>query len=75
MVGSSGQVSAVNQAAIHGASTNVDTRPRYSFFVGFRPKGVVIGETKSRFDGRKSYLPNLREALPVNRRHLIPDDV
>ena len=75
VVGHAGQVSVVNQAAIHGASTNVDTKPRYSFFIGFRPRDVVMGEAKSRFNGRRSYLPKLREVLPPDRHHLIPDDV
>ena len=74
-VARAGQMTAINQAAIHGASTNVGQTSRKTFIIGFRPKGVVMGDRKSALESRRRYLSELRKRLFPERRHLIPDDV
>ncbi|MAE66799.1 MAG: hypothetical protein CMJ18_21225 [Phycisphaeraceae bacterium] len=67
-----GQVSAVNLAAIPGATTNIDAIPRRRFSVMYRPRGLVFGETKGRFRLRREYQAALCEVLAPDRRHLVP---
>ena len=74
-VARAGQVTAINQAAIHGASTNVGHTSRKSFSWGLRPKGIVMGERKSRSESRSEYFAELRKRMSPERRHLIADDV
>ena len=65
-----GQVTALNPATIHGASTNVGKAHRKSLNIGVRPKSIEIGETKARNDATKTYLPRLRKVLSRDRRHI-----
>ena len=74
-VARAGQVTAVNQAAIHGASTNVGRTSRKSFTIGFRSKDIVMGQRKSGLETRREYHFELRKRLSPERRHIISDDV
>ena len=70
-----GQVTVINQAAIHSASTNRGTTARKTFIITFRPQNVVIGEKKTRFERRRQYSGDLKNQLSPDRRYFIPDDV
>ena len=70
-VARAGQMTMLNPAMIHGASTNVGSTARKSLFIAFRPKGMIIGESKGRREGRKAYMPKLREVLSEGRKHIV----
>ena len=69
-VAKAGQMTVLNPAAIHGASTNVGSTARKSLFIGFRPKGMIVGESKGRREGRKEYMAKFREVLSPGRKHI-----
>ena len=70
-----GQVTVINQAAIHSASTNRGMTSRKSLIIGFRPHNIVMGERKAGLEIRRQYLRDLKNQLSPNRRHLVPGDL
>jgi len=69
-VARAGQVTAVNPATIHGASTNVGRTNRKTLIIGMQPKSIELGETKQRHEGRVEYLRRIRNVLSPHRRHI-----
>ena len=74
-VARAGQMTAVNLAMIHSASTNASPTARKRLNIGFRPKGVVVGEMKQRVEARNTYWSQLEKVLSPDRRHLTGNDV
>lgn len=72
LIAKAGQVSVLTTAAIHGASTNVDTEPRKNLVFTFTAAGKRIGLTPDGEAQRREYNHKLREHLRPERVHIIP---
>ena len=72
-VARAGQVTALNPATIHGASTNIGHTHRKSLLIIMQPKSIQLGESKNRFENRKLYLAQLRKVLSPDRHHIASD--
>ena len=71
-VARAGQVTVLNPAVIHAASTNVGQGNRKSMHIDMWPAGVEIGETKNRRINREKYVEQLRTILPPERQSILP---
>ena len=70
-----GQMTAVNLATIHSASTNASLTARKRLNIGFRPKGVMVGEMQKRVEARDTYWSQLGKVMSPDRQHLTRNDV
>lgn len=67
-----GQVSVLTTAAVHGASTNVDTQLRRNLVFTFTAAGVPIGLPPGEERQKREYHAHLRACLRPERAHIIP---
>ena len=68
-----GQVSVLTTAAVHGASTNVDTEPRKNLVFTFTAAGKPIGLPPQEDSQKWDYFDGLRQRLRPDRLHIIPE--
>lgn len=66
-----GQVSVLTTAAVHGASTNVDTAPRKNLVLTFTAAGVEIGLPPNQAAQKREYDRELRRRLRPERAHVV----
>jgi len=66
-----GQVSVLTTGAVHGASVNVDDRPRKDLVITFIPEGLDVGLPADQLDQKRQYDAALRPLLRPERRHII----
>lgn len=71
-VARAGQVTVLNPAVIHAASTNIGHGNRQSMHIDMWPADVEIGETKNRRINREKYMGKLRTILPRERHSILP---
>ena len=69
-VARAGQVTVLNPATIHGASTNVGQTNRKSLLIIMQPRSIALGESRGRCKTRRAYLAQLTRVLAPNRRHI-----
>ncbi len=69
-VARAGQVTVLNPATIHGASTNVGQTHRKSLLIIMQPRSIDLGESRDRCKNRRAYLAQLTRVLAPDRRHL-----
>lgn len=71
LVARAGQVSVLTTAAVHGASTNVDTEPRLNLVLTFTAAGVEIGLPPAQAEQKRAYDRELRQRLRPERAHIV----
>jgi hypothetical protein len=71
LVARAGQVSVLTTAAVHGASTNVDTEPRFNLVLTFTAAGVEIGLPPAQAEQKQAYDRALRQRLRPERAHIV----
>ena len=67
-VARAGQVTVLNPATIHGASTNVGQTRRKSLLIIMQPRSIDLGESRDRCKNRRAYLAELTRVLAPDRR-------
>lgn len=72
LLAKAGQVSVLTTAAVHGASTNVDTQLRRNLVFTFTAEGVKIGLPPDQEAQRLAYNRELLLHLRPERRHILP---
>src|SRR5262249_42241660 len=68
-----GQVSVLTTSAVHGASVNVDDRPRKGMVITFVADGVEIGLPDDQREQKRRYDAALRPLLRPERQHIIKE--
>ena len=69
-----GQVLVLCSGGLHSAWQNEDTVPRKGMGNSWVASGVSVGLPKNQRDGVMDYFPKLREKLPEDRKHIVPED-
>jgi hypothetical protein len=72
-VARAGQVTVLNVATIHSATTNIGQTNRKTVNITMWPSSVEIGETKSRRSNRLNYVGELKTILSPGRLSILPD--
>jgi len=73
LLAKAGQVSVLTTSTVHGASVNVDSRPRKNLVLTFTAAGVEIGLPPDQEAQRHAYNRELRPRLRPERAHILPD--
>ena len=71
IVARAGQASVLTTALVHGASNNVDTRPRYACHLSYNSADLEIPLPASKHQVRLDYYRALRDYLRPERLHLV----
>jgi hypothetical protein len=72
MVATRGQVLVLCSTCLHAAWHNADTVARKAIGNSWAAAGVPCGLPASQLEGLKRFFPKLRNALPAERRHIVP---
>ena len=72
-VARAGQVTVLNVATIHSATTNIGQTNRKTVNITMWPSSVEIGETKSRRINRLKYVGELKTILSPDSLSILPD--
>ncbi|NKB65441.1 MAG: hypothetical protein GKR89_00130 [Candidatus Latescibacteria bacterium] len=71
VVARAGQVTVLTTAMVHGASTNIDDKPRKALVITFTDAGVEVGLPEGQAEAKKRYDGELKEHLRPERAHII----
>ena len=72
LIARTGQVSVLTTAAVHGASVNVDSKPRKNLVITFVAAGTTIGLPPHEQEQTEQYHNALRSRMRPERAHIIP---